>query len=77
MKLFARSPLVEEPERTVTLSVDDISSPQGQPVLLEDGLAVGSLRSVLARYTILEASPEERATLAAAGYQMPDPESES
>jgi hypothetical protein len=75
MKLVARSPLVEQPERTLTLSVDDISSPPGQPVLLEDGLAVGSLRSVLARYSILEATPEERATLEAAGYFMSDSES--
>jgi hypothetical protein len=75
MKLVARSPLVEEPERILTLSVDDSSSPPGQPVLLEDGLAVGSLRSVLARYSVLEATPEERAALAAAGYFMSEPES--
>jgi len=75
MKLVARSPLVEEPERTLTLSLDDVNSPPGQPMLLEDGLAVGSLRSVLARYSIIEATPEERAALEAAGYFMTDPES--
>jgi len=75
MKLVARSSLVEEPERNLTLAVDDSGSPPGQPVLLEDGLAVGTLRSVLARYTILEATPEERATLEAAGYFMSDSES--
>jgi hypothetical protein len=43
-------------------------------VLLENGLPVGSLRSVLARYSIVEATPEERAALEAVGYFILDSE---
>jgi hypothetical protein len=74
MKLIARSPLGEDSERTVTLSVIQNGSPKGEPVLLENGLAVGSLRSVLAKYSIVEATPEERAALQAVGYFILDSE---
>jgi len=74
MKLIARSPLGEDSERTVTLSMVQNGSPKGQPVLLENGLPVGSLRSVLARYSIVEATPEERAALEAVGYFILDSE---
>ena len=76
MKLIARSPLGEDSERTVTLSlsVNHNGSPKGELVLLENGLPVGSLRSVLTRYSIVEATPEERAALEAVGYSILDSE---
>jgi len=75
MKLIARSPLGEDSERTVTLSMVYNGSPtKGQPVFLENGLPMGSLRSVLARYSIVEATPEERAALKAVGYFILDSE---
>jgi len=73
MKIKAFSPMLDGYETEAELTTDHAASSYGRPVLVIDtGDALGTADVALADYRILEATDEERAALASAGYVLAD-----
>ena len=68
MKL--RADFSEPWEGSASITTDHPASSYGKPVLVIDGVAIGTLEAQLMNYEILEATIEERAMLASAGYHL-------
>lgn len=68
MKL--RANFSETWEGAATVTTNHPASSYGKPVLVIEGVAIGTLESRLMGYEIVEATIEERAMLASAGYHL-------
>ncbi len=58
-------------EGDATVTTDHAASSYGKSVLVIDGVAIGTTEARLMGYEILDATIEERALLASAGYDLP------
>ena len=65
-----RADFSEPWEGEATITTDHSASSYGKPVLVIDGVAVGTLEAQLMEYEILDATIEERALLESAGYHL-------
>lgn len=73
MKVRPTSPLFESVECEALVTTHHPRSCFGQPVLVllgPDGGAVGPLEAEFAGYEVIDATPEERQCLLAAGYHL-------
>ncbi|MBW1714966.1 MAG: hypothetical protein JRJ77_03950 [Deltaproteobacteria bacterium] len=65
-----RADFLEYWEGEASITTDHAASSYGQPVLVIEGVAVGTLEAQLMAYEILDATIEERALLESAGYEL-------
>lgn len=57
-------------EGPASITMDHPGSSYNKPILVIEGVAIGTTEAQLMGYEILDATIEERALLASAGYQL-------
>jgi len=70
MKLRAINGKIRGKMREAEITPEHPASSYERPVLLVDGLFVGTVEATLAGYRILDATDDERAALAQGGYAL-------